>query len=185
VRKSDWLISVLLALIMAAGGFWAASHYGNPATTVKPETAPELTGKPVPAYRLGSINGSMFTPSDFSGQVVLYNFWATWCSPCRKEMPMLQRFHEDHLSRNFTVVGIAIDDVQAVREFTTDLGITYPVLVGADDVMQVNRAFGNTSGSLPFSVLVDKAGIVRWWDWGILEEGDLGRRVEVLLKSID
>lgn len=98
---------------------------------------------------------------------------------------MLQRFHEDHKAQGFTVVGIAIDDVQAVRKFTTDLGITYPVLVGADDVMQVNRAFGNTSGSLPFSALVDKAGIVRWWDWGILEEDDLGQRVGALLKSMD
>ena len=183
MRTVELLLIITVALIMATGGFWVANHYQGLTTVEKPETVPELTGLPVPQYHLGSINGSIFTPADFSGQVVLYNFWATWCAPCRKEMPMLQRFHEDHLLQGFTVVGIAIDDVQAVRDFTTSLGISYPVLVGADDVMQANRDFGNTSGSLPFSVLVDRRGIVRWWDWGILEEDELEQRVGTLLNS--
>lgn len=180
MHKINWLIIVLLALIMAGGGFWAASYYASPAAVTNPETTSELTGRPIPQYRLSSINGSIFTPADFSGQVVLYNFWATWCGPCRKEMPMLQRLYEEHAAEGFTVVGIAIDDIQAVRQFTSDIGITYPVLVGADDVMQVNRDFGNVSGSLPFSVLVDRDGIVHWWDWGILEEDRLKQRLEVL-----
>ncbi|MCF6225269.1 MAG: TlpA family protein disulfide reductase [Xanthomonadales bacterium] len=183
MRKTEFILMLLVAVIMAAGGF-ALANYFNRDVPIAPTTTKivaDLTGKPTPDYRLGSLTGSVFKPEDFNGQVVLYNFWATWCSPCVKEMPMLQRVHDDYSAQGFTVVGIALDEVLAVREFTTKLSIHYPILIGADDVMRVNRDFGNTSGALPYSVLVDRKGIVRWWDWGIVEEDELITRIEELL----
>jgi len=93
---------------------------------------------------------------------VLLNFWATWCEPCRREMPMLMEFHDQYAAQGLEVVGIALDDVQKARDFTNELGIGYTILVGGGDVMQTSHAYGNVDGVLPYSVLVDRGGIIRW-----------------------
>jgi thiol-disulfide isomerase/thioredoxin len=126
---------------------------------------------------------STFKPSasDFDGRVVLINFWATWCVPCRAEMPMLSDLHQDYQGQGLQVVGIAMDDVQQARDFVMELGIAYPVLVGMADVMATGRVYGNRSGLLPYSVLVDRSGVVRWTHLGELSEADLLARAQPLL----
>ena len=166
---------------MAATGFWVSTNYQQRPQTATAGVAASLIGQPVPGFRLSSIDGAIVSPENFSGQVVLYNFWATWCAPCRKEMPLLEDFHQQYKTQGFSVVGVAIDDIQAVKQFSDKFGITYPLLVGADDVMQVNRQFGNISGGLPYSVLVDRHGIVNWSGWGMVTETRLKKQLEQLL----
>ena len=118
---------------------------------------------------------------EFSGRVVLINFWATWCAPCRKEMPMLQAVHEEFESQGLSLLGIALDDVQRARDFADQFGIGYPILVGAGDVMATGVAYGNEAGLLPYSVLIDRQGVVRWTYLGELKEGELRRQLQALL----
>ncbi len=134
---------------------------------VPPE--PGLSGAAVgdqrPDFRHGSLDGSWVSASDFDGQTLLVNFWATWCAPCRREMPVLQDAARQHADR-LAVVGIAIDDPAPVRDFVEELGIDYPILIGAADVMNTQRAWGNSAGALPYTVLVDAGGIIRWQHLG-------------------
>ncbi|MCC5864859.1 MAG: TlpA family protein disulfide reductase [Wenzhouxiangella sp.] len=118
-----------------------------------------------PDFRHGSLDGQWVSAADFDGQLMLVNFWATWCAPCRREMPLLQEASQAHADQ-LVVIGIAIDDPGPVRDFVTELGISYPILVGAGDVMRTQRAWGNSAGALPYTVLVDRDGIIRWQHLG-------------------
>jgi peroxiredoxin len=141
-----------------------------------------VVGRQRPDFTLGNTNGEWVSASDFDGRVVLVNFWATWCKPCREEMPMLASLSQRHVDQGLDIIGIALDDVQAAKDFAEELGITYPILVGSIDVMAVIRLYGNLSGVLPYSVLVDQQGVVNWVHLGKLEEQDLSERISQLLR---
>lgn len=177
-----WLILVFAGLAGAGGGwlFTETLLKDEPqAATINSTTG--LVGSQRPDFSLGSTTGSILTGADLDGQVVLVNFWATWCKPCRAEMPMLSRVHEDLKSEGFQVLGVAMDDVQQARDFLDELGIAYPNAVGTVDVMAMSAAYGNHSGVLPYSVLLDRDGIIRWAELGELEEEELIERIEPLL----
>lgn len=140
-----------------------------------------LVGQPRPSFTLGASDGRVVSASDFDGRVLLVNFWATWCEPCRREMPMLDALHEELADDGLAIVGIALDDVARARAFADGLGIDYTILVGAGDVLAAGAAWGNRAGLLPYTVLVDRQGVVRWTHLGELEREPLRTRVEALL----
>jgi peroxiredoxin len=146
-----------------------------------PEPVQSVVGDPRPDFTLGSSTGEKISASFFDGTVTLVNFWATWCKPCREEMPMLASLHKIYAPSGFKVVGVAIDDVQQARDFAAELGVTYTILVGSIDVMAMAQSYGNLSGVLPYSVLIDRSGIVRWTHLGELHENELTGRIEALL----
>jgi peroxiredoxin len=175
------------AVVAAAAGYFAHDYFfaergAGPAQS----QAVDLGGKPLmgqrrPDYTLGRVDGAIVSASDFDGQVVLVNFWATWCAPCREEMPMLMELRHRFRDQGLEVVGIALDDVARARDFAAEIGIDYPVLVGSTDVMAMVRLYGNDSGTLPYSVLIDRDGIVRWTLLGVLEQKSLVDEIQTLL----
>src|SRR5262249_4532923 len=98
--------------------------------------------------------------SEWDGRIVLINFWATWCGPCRAEMPLLDRVGAVWRERGLQVVGIAIDDADAVRDFLKDSPVHYPVLVHSGNNVDPALIFGDTHGILPYSVLIGRDGKV-------------------------
>ena len=117
--------------------------------------------------------------SEWQGRVVLFNFWATWCAPCREEMPILDVAARKH---GFSAVGIGIDSVAKIREFAANYGIRYEMLVAGVDAIQLMKALGNSSGGLPFSLLLDRQGRVVHRKLGPLAEAELGGIVAPLLR---
>ncbi|AKS40741.1 TlpA family protein disulfide reductase [Wenzhouxiangella marina] len=133
-------------------------------------------GDPRPPFQHAALDGRQVHVDDFDDQLLLVNFWATWCAPCRREMPLLdqaQRTHGDQL----TVLGIAIDDPGAVIEFLDSTPVSYPILVGSTDVVATQRAWGNAAGALPYTVLVDREGIIRWQHLGEVSEEELAEKL--------
>lgn len=116
-------------------------------------------GRVEPAYRVVTLDGQALTPAALRGRVVLVNFWATWCAPCRLEMPMLQRMHERHEARGFSLVGFSVDrgGAEVVRAFLREHEVTYPVAVVG---RETEAAFGGIRG-YPTSFLIDRSGVVR------------------------
>ncbi len=123
-------------------------------------------GSPAPDFTVELIDGGTFTLSSVEGPVVV-NFWASWCVPCRTEIPAISRFAEAH--PDVSVIGIAIQDTEEnAREFAGEVGASYPLALGTDEVEAAYPGFG-----LPYTVVVDGDGVVREIHNGIVDESVL------------
>jgi thiol-disulfide isomerase/thioredoxin len=173
----------IVAILAAVAGFYIGDHWdgGSEETTGFSKYDLARVGDHRPPLSHGTINGGTDNIENYDGKVVLLNFWATWCAPCREEVPMLQSLQKKYGSKGFQVVGIAMDDIENVRKFVAELGVEYPNMVGASDVMLSVVEYGNSSGTLPYSVLLDRDGIIRWRHHGEINRGTFTSRLEKLL----
>ena len=174
-------VTLIAMAALLAGFYLSARYYAEPLPASLLSPGGNLIGEKRPDFQLGSSTGEFVTPENFSGKTLLINFWATWCVPCRREMPMLVDLQTEYGPEGLQVVGIALDDVQSVRDFVNNYGISYPILVGEADVMATSAAYGNVEGVLPYSVLVDKDGIIRWQYTGEIQPDDVSKLLSELL----
>ncbi len=140
--------------------------------------------RPVPAFALTDLTGRALSPATLKGKVVLLDFWATWCAPCRKSMPELQALHAKYSSRGFTVVGVSIDEggVSKVKKYASSKKITYPIAVD-DEKNPAWDAF--RVKAVPAAYLLDREGqIVAQWTGVPADAGALERKLQELL-SVD
>jgi peroxiredoxin len=124
-------------------------------------------------FTLPDLNGTPRPLSEWDGDLVLLNFWATWCPPCKKEMPLFQDRFRSHAADGFTIVAVAVDELDETRAFVDSLGIEFPVLIGQEDAIAAAREYGNRIGALPYSVIIDRDGMVRETHRGEVTEADL------------
>ena len=174
-------ISLIAMAALLAGLSLSARYFAEPLPASLLSPGGNLVGSQRPDFSLGSHKGELVTAADFSGKTLLINFWATWCAPCRHEMPMLMDLQREYGEQGLQVIGIALDDVQNVRRFVQNYGIGYTILVGAADAMATSAAYGNVEGVLPYSVLVDKGGVIRWQYTGEIQPEDVSRLLRELL----
>lgn len=119
---------------------------------------------------------------DWRGQVVLCNFWATWCAPCREEVPLLVAAKRQYASDGLEVVGIGIDHVDKIRDFAAKYRVNYPLLVAGSEAIEMMRDLGNKAGALPYTVLLDRAGSVAGRRLGAFRKEELSEAVTRLLR---
>lgn len=138
------------------------------------------TDSPTTAANSGILNepftdltGAHKTVGDWHVNVTLVNFWATWCAPCRDEIPLFMSMLERYRERGFRVVGVAIDEVDAVNRFRDELLINYPLLILEKNVNTVMRRYGDGMAILPYSVLVDAQGNITAKKLGAYEHKEL------------
>ena len=105
--------------------------------------------------------GGKLVMADFRGSPLVINFWATWCVPCIRELPALQRFAREYAGQGWKVIALAVDQAVPVVEFVARFKLDLPVALAGIDGLEWQRAMGNTSGGLPFSVMLDANGRVR------------------------
>ena len=119
---------------------------------------------------------------DWQGKALLCNFWATWCAPCREEMPLLDTAHQRYSPKGLQIVGIAVDSADNVRKFAGIVPVGYPLLLGNASTIDLMRGLGNSSGGLPFTVLLDRHGRLVERKLGPLSAADLEAGVQRLLQ---
>jgi thiol-disulfide isomerase/thioredoxin len=130
-------------------------------TAVAPgESASPRIPEHLPEFSLGGRTGKPTSITTWRGKSLIINFWATWCAPCRHEIPLLQSIRREWLDRNLEVVGIAVDYRDKVVAYADELKISYPLLIGEDDALDVARALGVDSPAFPFTVFTDQRGEV-------------------------
>ena len=163
MRRREALILGGVAVGAAAAGGVAgvlALQSASGAAALLAASFPDLEGKP---RRL----------LDWQGRGVICNFWATWCAPCREEIPLLVSAKASGLPDNAEVVGIGIDSADKIREFVAIYRINYPVLVAGVTALDLLRGLGNRGGGLPYTVLLDRNGGVAERHLGALREPEL------------
>ena len=111
-----------------------------------------------PLFKLKDLEGKVRDIKEWDGQVLMINFWATWCPPCRREMPAFIELQEKYKDKGFTIIGIALDEKQAVIDFTDPMGMNYPILMAEQEGIVISKAYGNNLGVLPYTVIVDRKG---------------------------
>ena len=129
-------------------------------------------GPGILAARFPDLQGREQALAQWRGKVMVVNFWATWCPPCRQEIPAFIRVQRNYADR-VAFVGIAIDEAEQVRAFADELGINYPVFIGSSDAIELARSAGNAGGGLPFTVILDRHGQVAATRLGAMSESRL------------
>jgi len=149
------------------------------ASTLKP--AKER--KEAPEFSLKDIDGRTVKLSDYKGRVVLLNFWATWCGPCKIEIPWFVEFEQQLKHKGFAVLGVAMDEDgwEVVKPFLAELKVNYRTLMGNDSIAQL---YGGVD-SLPTSFLIDREGKIASIHVGLVSKGDYEHEIEQLLSSSD
>jgi peroxiredoxin len=164
------LLAVILAVVGLVGGWLAHRHFAAeapPRLTLAPDQAPPQRR---PDFSLSDLDGNPRDISEWDGKLLIVNFWATWCTPCRQEIPGFISLQARYAEQGVQFLGIAVDRREAAAEFAAELGINYPNLVGETDAMAVNEAFGNTIGAIPFTAVVDRDGTIVFTHRGVLIE---------------
>lgn len=166
------LLAVALGIGAVALGF-AAHRWLRAASVSVPATATE--------FALPDLAGKTRRLADWRGKVVLLNFWATWCPPCRYEIPGFIRLQRRYGDQGLQIVGISIDNPEAVARYWQEMKINYPLLLADDSTFELMSAYGNRPGSLPYSVVIGRDGGIIATRLGVYEEAALEKLIQPLL----
>jgi peroxiredoxin len=176
--KRDPVVIIVVAMVvtvMIVFGFQMARR--NSGQTVN--AGPNMNGQAAPDFTLQSLDGKTVHLSDFRGKGVLLNFWATWCQPCKIEMPWFAELQTQYAAQGFQIVGIAMDDAspKEIGEFAHDLGVNYPILVGKEEV---GNAYGGVQ-FLPETFYISRDGKVVDKMFGLKGKGEIENSIKKAL----
>jgi thiol-disulfide isomerase/thioredoxin len=190
-------VYVAVAAIAAAAGFLVYHYTVAPreATTAvmsqvaapePPQPAAGQADEPgavpatLPDFTLGDLEGKPRSIRSWPGKSMIVNFWATWCAPCRREIPLLRDLQKQHGAEGFQVVGVAVDLREDVVKYAKDMGIDYPILTGEQDGLDAVMKFGQGSIGFPFTVFTDQQGRVVMFHLGEIKP----EQADVLLGAV-
>ena len=176
MNSSKLLLAIGLVSMLAGALLFNLLQSDPPQLPSASETAVELHSIP-----LTDLEGEQTRFADWEANILIVNFWAPWCAPCRREVPTLIEFHRDYAQRGVRVLGIAYDNEPQVSRFAADYQINYPLFLAGNRAAMYNAAFGNLSGSLPFTALLDQNHRILFQHNGELTARQLREQLEALL----
>ncbi|MSP86081.1 MAG: redoxin domain-containing protein [Methylotenera sp.] len=157
------LLSHIGALAMMLGLGFALYYFAlNPNSPLKNLNADysALSTQTLFTSKLSNENGVLQDLSQYKGKIIVLNFWATWCPPCREEMPELSQLHTDYTNKNVVVLGLAIDELNLVKAFSQNTPVSYPLFVAENEGMVIGSNLGNDKGVLPYTAIINADGLV-------------------------
>ncbi len=146
-------------LILIVGGLALVVGFGL-RSCIKPAANRVINSQLLPEFNLPDLLGNRHAINEWQGKVRVINFWATWCPPCLKEMPEFNGLQRQYASKGLQVIGIALDDIDPVKEFVAANKIDYPILMGEEQGIKLARDLGNVTETVPFTAIVDKSGAI-------------------------
>ena len=177
-RNALVFAALLIAIVamIAAGKYITRVRHHNSVTLVG-----DVRGVPAPDFELASLDGRKVKLSDYRGKAVVLNFWATWCSPCKVEMPWFVDLQKKYSNEGLVVLGIAMDDSdnKKIAQFASEMGVNYPVLLGTD---KVSDQYGNVQ-FLPTTFYIDRDGRIIGKGTGLLGRGEIEENIQKALAS--
>lgn len=168
----------LIYLILIAGLGFAIFHLF---LNTQVEDGAQQSTAPLFAASFPNEKGETKQLSAYQGKIVVLNFWATWCEPCREEMPELSELHEAYAAKNVVVLGLAIDEVSAISEFTNSTKVSYPLFAADMAGMEIATNLGNNKGVLPYTVVIKADGTVHQTFFGRISKAMLEKSLNPIL----
>jgi thiol-disulfide isomerase/thioredoxin len=160
--------SLMLAALLIAGVVFYLGQSSQPAgmpqaaeNVAAPLLVTEAASEAVERrieFSLPDLDGTVRNIADWNGKARLINFWATWCAPCRREIPLLKSTQAKHAADNIQIIGIAVDEVEPTRNYAAEAEFNYPILVGQEEAMQAAAASGVDFIGMPFTLIVAPGG---------------------------
>lgn len=165
------VLSLIVAVLLTSVGAW---RYTVSADSTKPAANSfAMKGEALTKLSFPDLDGKPQALSQWQGKVLVINYWATWCVPCRDEMPAFSRLQQKHADRGVQFVGLSIDDPDKVREFQKKTPVTYPLLIAQPSAIALTEALGNAAQGLPFTVVIDRKGEIVATKLGRFHEDEL------------
>ena len=184
-----WLVALAGGVLLyiakqEAESTMAAEEAAPPADYAEPanEMAPADAGASQVSFTLPDIDGTPTAFANWDGKHRIINFWATWCAPCRREIPLLKDFQDAQAAADIQVIGVAVDFPEEVSRYAEKAQFNYPVLVGQEDAMAIAESSGVPFIGLPFTMIVGKDGQLIDTHMGEIFEDDLALLVDTLAK---
>ena len=175
------LIYAGIALLAVTAGLLLRGQLTSGSSSSISESVSSKGSEAILAAVLPDLQGTSQRISQWRGQVLVVNFWASWCEPCRKEIPEFIAVQNQFRDQGLVFVGIAVDQPQKAAAFSKDIGINYPVLTGGMEAMSLAEAAGNRQGALPFTVIIDRSGKIISTHLGLLSRSKLEATIKPLL----
>lgn len=168
------LVLFAIAVTALAGGYWLSQWLRAPSAAVSNASGQLLE------FTLPDVDGRPRHLGEWRDKILILNFWATWCPPCREEIPLLIAVQKKYAAQGVQVVGLALDRAEGVKAYGVSVGINYPLLVHDSDMLKIMELYGNRSGALPFSVVLDRQGTIVTRKLGAFR----GSELENILKPV-
>jgi peroxiredoxin len=168
--------ALLIAVMLGAGALGFGLYQwigGNGESSGAMADAPSQLTETLPSVTMPDPQGEQRSLDEWAGDILVINFWGTWCAPCREEVPLLVDLQADYEDEDVTVIGIALDRAEPVRRFSEEYGINYPLLVGEDEALTALEAFGSGTLGLPHTFVVDRDGNIVNFHLGLIEPADV------------
>lgn len=184
MSKAFLIFSCALLALMAGALFYAARI---PIQNAPPSTSKMVAPAPMPvvthpSFSLPDENGVVHDFSEWQGKNRILNFWATWCAPCRREIPILKAFQEEQSGNGFQVIGIAVDFPEDVSRYAESAEFNYPILVGQEEAMALAESSGIQFMALPFTMFIASDGEYLSAYLGELHQEHLDKIVDVMTR---
>ncbi len=181
----EYKLLIIAGIIAAVSGYFISGLFVSDDSQQRVPTAraaePVVAALKRPEFSMPDVDGTPHSISEWDGKILIVNFWATWCTPCRKEIPEFISLQEELGDRGLQFIGIAIDKPDETRHFMQEIGINYPILVDEDMGMRMVGEYGNRLMALPYTVIVDREGTIVHTHMGEISRQALEKLLEELI----
>jgi thiol-disulfide isomerase/thioredoxin len=174
-------IALIVAVLLGVGSVYLGSTWNREQTT---QILPADVLSPGALYTTSfpDLDGKSRSFGEWQGNVMVLNLWATWCGPCREEIPVMVKLHQKYRNQGITFVGLAMDEKGPVKKYAKEMSINYPILLGDITLSEFGRRLGNTAGGLPYTVIIDRSGKIITTRLGGVDEKFLEHVLQPLLQ---
>ena len=182
MKNSTFTITLITVAILSGTAGFTLRWWQTQPETKQTETEKTTIGSQPQNINLPDLNGTLQSSEQWQGKPTLINFWASWCAPCREELPVLKQLHRKYKDTDLKIIGIALDEPQAAKKMAEEFNIKYPTLTAEPATgMVLMESYANNTGAMPYTVIISKEGKIAAQHWGVITMKQAEQMIKPLL----